>query len=124
MFTFLVDIIIDEFGNSKDIDLILMSLAQKSDNYSKINYLTSKTFYSFAGSKLFRDAIYAGIRFIFQADHKYYKKHGIYDFPKKSFVSRLLKQLFKLKSFRKALNKNQRMLKEMIKPHQNIIKKY
>ncbi len=31
--------------------------------------------------KIFRDDIWGRLRFVFQADHKYYEENGIYDFP-------------------------------------------
>ncbi len=57
------------------------------------------------------------------ADHENYKKLGLYDFPKKSFQSRILRVLFKSKKFRKMVYKDNRMLKNTIKPHQKIINK-
>ena len=41
------------------------------------------TFYSVGGWKIFRDEIWAWLRFPFIADDRYYKKHGLYDFPKR-----------------------------------------
>jgi len=35
------------------------------------------------GIKIFRDAIYGRLRFPFQADHKFYKENGLYNFPQK-----------------------------------------
>ncbi|MCG2790660.1 MAG: hypothetical protein L6305_02800 [Actinomycetia bacterium] len=40
--------------------------------------------------KIFMDAIWGKMRLIFQADHRFYKKHGFYDFPQKDFKSRLM----------------------------------
>ncbi len=39
-------------------------------------------FYGVGGMKIFRDLIYL-MRGLMKADHKFYKKHGIYDFPQK-----------------------------------------
>ena len=33
--------------------------------------------------KIFRDLIYVMCRGMMKADHKFYKEHGIYDFPYK-----------------------------------------
>lgn len=38
------------------------------------------TFYGIGGSKIFRDLVYL-MQGMMKADHKYYKKHGNYDFP-------------------------------------------
>ena len=39
-------------------------------------------FYGVGGMKIFRDLIYV-MRGMMKADHKFYKEHGIYDFPQK-----------------------------------------
>ena len=43
-----------------------------------------------AGMKLFRDEVFSELRFVFQEDHKYYRKHGIYNFPQKRIAFRLI----------------------------------
>lgn len=43
---------------------------------------TSKHFYGVGGMKIFRDLIYV-MRGLMKVDHKFYKKHGVYDFPQK-----------------------------------------
>ncbi len=45
-------------------------------------YIQPQNFYGIGGMKIFRDLIYI-MRGIMQADHKFYKQHGIYDFPQK-----------------------------------------
>ncbi len=45
-------------------------------------YVQPQNFYGVGGMKIFRDLIYL-MRGIMQADHKFYKEHGIYDFPQK-----------------------------------------
>ncbi len=45
-------------------------------------YVQPQNFYGVGGMKIFRDLIYL-MRGIMRADHKFYKKHGIYDFPQK-----------------------------------------
>ena len=41
-----------------------------------------RNFYGVGGMKIFRDLIWV-MRGIMKADHKFYKKHGVYDFPQK-----------------------------------------
>ena len=41
-----------------------------------------EAFYGVGGMKIFRDLIYV-MRGLMKADHKFYKKHGVYDFPQK-----------------------------------------
>ncbi|HEY0087757.1 MAG TPA: iron-sulfur protein, partial [Candidatus Lokiarchaeia archaeon] len=119
----LVDIVSDEFGDSKDIDLLLYDFAEKSIRFSNLTYKTPPTFLAIGGVKIFRDNVYESLRSIFQADHRYYKKYGYYDFPKKTFGSRLLKFMFKMKGFRRSMYKNNRMQHEMIKPLKKLVQK-
>ncbi len=46
------------------------------------SYVQPQNFYGVGGMKIFRDLIYI-MRGIMRADHKFYKDHGIYDFPQK-----------------------------------------
>lgn len=119
----LVDIITDEFDNSEKIDMKLLHFATKLIKYSEEDYIRQPSFLYYGGKKIFRDDIYKSMRSIFQADHRYYKKHGYYDFPKKPFLSRIMMLLFKSKRFRNVVYKDSRMQKEMIKPLQKIIQK-
>jgi multimeric flavodoxin WrbA len=41
-----------------------------------------QNFYGVGGTKIFRDLVYL-MQGIMQADHKFYKAHGVYDFPQK-----------------------------------------
>ncbi|MFX0070793.1 MAG: NAD(P)H-dependent oxidoreductase [Candidatus Hermodarchaeota archaeon] len=118
-----VDIVTDEFGDSKEIDALLYNLAEKLIRLSKSEFSRPPIFLEIGGQKLFRDDIYKTMRAVFHADHKFYKKHGFYDFPKKTFGSRILRALFKMKGFRKAMEKDNRMSKEMIKPLQKVVEK-
>ena len=45
-------------------------------------YVQPRNFYGVGGMKIFRDLIWI-MRGIMKADHVYYKKHGVYDFPQK-----------------------------------------
>ncbi len=47
-------------------------------------YVPPQSFYGVGGLKIFRDLIYL-MRGMMKADHKFYKKHGFYDFPQKKW---------------------------------------
>lgn len=49
-------------------------------------------FYGIGGMKIFRDLIYI-MQGMMKADHKFYKEHGIYDFPQKQ-KKRILQMKF------------------------------
>ena len=121
----LVGFISDDMGSPEEINIGLQNMASRSVTQSKLGYIPPPTFYQVAGSKLFRDAIWGRLRVVFQADHKYYKEHGIYDFPQKNYKWRIINStlvlLTKIPAVRREFIK--RMKTEMIKPCANVVKK-
>jgi len=77
----LCGIVTDEFGESKDVDALLQSLAGNLVRDADKEYIKPVTFRGVGGRKIFRDDIWGRLRFPFIADHEYYEKHGLYDFP-------------------------------------------
>jgi len=71
----------DEFGESEDIDALLQNLAAKLVGNAAQKYIKPVTFRGVGGRKVLRDDIWGRLRFPFIADHEYYEKHGLYDFP-------------------------------------------
>jgi multimeric flavodoxin WrbA len=71
----------DEFGESEDIDALLQHLAAKLVGNAAKKYIKPATFRGVGGRKVLRDDIWGRLRFPFIADHEYYDKHGLYDFP-------------------------------------------
>ena len=64
-------------------DLPSMEAAAKRLSYAlEHKYVQPRNFYGVGGMKIFRDLIYV-MRGMMKADHKFYKEHGIYDFPQK-----------------------------------------
>jgi hypothetical protein len=65
------------------------------------------------------------LRVVFQADHKYYQEHGMYDFPQRNYKWRIINNalvlLTKIPAVRREFIK--RMKTEMIKPCANVVKK-
>lgn len=101
----------DEDESSKEIDEQLYSLAKRLIRFSELNYSRPITYLGLGGIKIFRDEIWGPIRFPFVADHKAYKKRGIYDFPQKNLKSRLMNfvmmMIVKIPSIRKEIYTNQ-----------------
>ncbi len=60
----------------------ITAMAQRMEYALENGYVQPQNFYGVGGMKIFRDLIYL-MRGIMVADHKFYKKHGIYDFPQK-----------------------------------------
>ena len=121
----LVDFITDEYKDSAKIDALLQSFAKRLIRFADKNYIKPSTFLIVGGMKIFRDDIWGRLRFVFQADNRFYKKHGMYDFPQKDFRTRIrngvMILLTKIPAFKKEFIK--RIKTEMIKPHQKILKK-
>lgn len=121
-----VGVVTDEYEDSGKIDNLLESLARRLIQSSKDHYSAPSTFLGIGGRKIFRDEIWGNLRFPFRADHRAYKKSGVYDFPQKRYYVRfrnaLMLLLSKIPRFRREINK--RMKEEMIKPLQKVIKIY
>ena len=75
---YLCGVATDEGGTAEEIrtlaDSLVFALEKKLSRPAN--------FYGVGGMKIFRDLIYV-MRGLMKADHKFYKAHGIYDFPQK-----------------------------------------
>jgi multimeric flavodoxin WrbA len=121
----LAAIVTDESQDSGKLDLLLKDLAGRLVRYAGEGYADPVTFLGQGGRKIFRDEVWGKLRFVFQADHRYYKAHGLYDFPQKNYKMRrmnlIMTLLTKMPSFRKKFLK---VIKEqMIKPLQSVVEK-
>jgi multimeric flavodoxin WrbA len=120
----LVDMITDEDEDSKVLDARLQHLAERAIHLAEKNYIKPKTFLSVGGMKILRDDVWGKLRFPFQADHQFYKKHHFYDFPHRKYKSRLMNSLLilltKIPSMRKEIYRK-RIKEEMLKPLQKVV---
>lgn len=55
-------------------------------------YTRPRTFFGVGGSKIFRDLIWQ-MRGLMRADHRFFKEHGLYDFPQKLWLQSLFTYL-------------------------------
>lgn len=75
---YLAGVATDEGDTTADIKFLAENLA-----FAMEKKLTRPAnFYGVGGMKIFRDLIYV-MQGLMKADHKFYKQHGIYDFPQK-----------------------------------------
>ncbi|MBP7736856.1 MAG: NAD(P)H-dependent oxidoreductase [Spirochaetes bacterium] len=122
----LVDIVTDECGDSKELDRRIQALAGSAVSLAESDYVGPFTFGTVGGWKIFRDEIWSWMRFPFIADHTYYKKHGMYDFPRRSpgrsLVNGALAMMVKIPGFRDVVYKK-RMKEEMLAPLKRILKR-
>jgi len=120
----LAGFVTDECEDSLQLDALLRNFAERLIQWSATNYVKPRTFLGVSGTRVFRDDIWGRLRFPFQADHKFYKEHGLYDFPQKDYKARIISGILilltKIPSIRKEIYRK-RMKSEMIKPFQKIL---
>jgi multimeric flavodoxin WrbA len=111
-------IVTDESGDSGKIDALLSELAGTLVRPAAQNYAPPMTFLGVGGRKIFRDEVYGMLRFVFQADYRYYKKHGYFDFPQKNYKARRMNAFMMLMTRIPLVRKKfLKILKEqMVKP--------
>lgn len=122
----LVGFVTDEYEDSARLDALLQSFAERLIHFSEKNYLKPQTFLGVGAMKIFRDDVWGKLRFPFQADHKFYRRHGLYDFPYKHYKARMVNAILilltKIPSMRKEIYRK-RMKEEMVKPFQKVVEK-
>jgi multimeric flavodoxin WrbA len=75
---FLAGVACDETNPDEEIDRLAARLGYAISH----KYIQPRNFYGVGGMKIFRDLIWI-MRGLMKADHRFYKKHGLYDFPQK-----------------------------------------
>lgn len=119
----LVDIVTDEYDSSHELDRLIDGLAGKLVSASQRGFVSPATFLGVGGMKIFRDDIWGRLRFVFQADHRFYEKHGFYDFPQKDRkVMAMNRAMIAAMKNPDARDQIRKMFKtEMVKPHRHIV---
>ncbi len=121
----LVGFVSDEVNGGCGIEESLDSLATQLIRQARSGYIRPRTFLGIAGMKVFRDDIWGGLRIVFRADHKAYKKLGVYDFPQNKIGRRILVRLGWFITGLPGIRKHfPRMIKQqMIQPFQKVLQK-
>ncbi len=117
---FLSGVATDEQNPDAEIDALAKTLAFALET----KHTAPSNFWGVGGMKIFRDLIYQ-MRGMMKADHKFYKKQGIYDFPQKNKgKAMLMYAVGALLSSEKILSKmGNRMNEGMLMPYEQILKK-
>jgi len=117
---FLSGVATDEKDTDKQIDDLAKSLAFALET----KHVAPQNFWGVGGMKIFRDLIYQ-MRGMMRADHKFYKKQGIYDFPqKKKLTSMKMYLVGMLLSNEKILSKmGNKMNEGMLMPYRKMFEK-
>ena len=117
---FLCGVATDERDTDRQVDELAKTLAFALDT----KHTAPRNFWGVGGMKIFRDLIYQ-MRGMMRADHKFYKKQGIYDFPqKKKLTSMKMYLVGMLLSNEKVLAKMGNAMNEgMIAPYKKLFAK-
>ncbi|MBQ8311554.1 MAG: NAD(P)H-dependent oxidoreductase [Clostridia bacterium] len=117
---FLCGVATDERDTDARIDDLAKSLAFALET----GHTAPQNFWGVGGMKIFRDLIYQ-MRGMMRADHKFYKKQGIYDFPqKKRLTSMKMYLVGMLLSNEKILAKMGNQMNEgMLAPYEKLFAK-
>ena len=83
-------IITDECADSQELDSLIDGFAAACIQYSLDSYSKSFNFLMHGAHKVFRDYNWSGIRLVWQSDHRFYKKNGLYDFPQKNKLKNMI----------------------------------
>ncbi len=73
-------VVTDEYATEAELTAQLQAFASRLDYRLEHEHFTRETFLGLGGQMIFRDLVYQMKTFM-QADHKYYKKKGLYDYP-------------------------------------------
>ena len=118
-------IVTDEPADSQIISGQIRQLAERLSDWSAAAVIKPKSFLGEGGMKIFRDDIYSHLRFVFQADHKFYKKQGLYDFPQKKiklrFITFAASLLTKIPPMRKIIR--EQLKSGMMTPYKKLFNK-
>ena len=111
-------------SDETDTDLGIDQLAKSLTYALETGHTAPQNFWGVGGMKIFRDLIYQ-MRGMMRADHKFYKKQGIYDFPqKKKLASMKMYLVGMLLSNEKILSKMGNQMNEgMLAPYKKLFEK-
>lgn len=110
--------------DERDTDLQIDNLSKSLAFALETGHTAPQNFWGVGGMKIFRDLIYQ-MRGMMRADHKFYKKQGIYDFPQKKRLDSMKMYLVgMLLSNEKILSKmGNKMNEGMLMPYKKLFEK-
>jgi multimeric flavodoxin WrbA len=113
-------------ASSAELDRLLDQLMARAVTYTQNGYRRPQTFLGVGGMKLFRDDIYGRLRMIFPADHRAYRKNGLYKtFPQAEFdtivQNTFVVPIVNLPPIRKNFDKM--IKKQMVEPYKQVVAK-
>ncbi len=109
----------DQEGNTTQS---IINLSKTVQYALKNPMLKPANFYAVGGNKIFRDLVYT-MRGMMKEDHKFFKKHGLYDFPHKKRAMILQGKLVGLMMANKKMRSKMKgkMTSYVVMPYQKVI---
>jgi hypothetical protein len=122
----LTGILSDEVEDSPALDALLDRLVGQIVTAAQENTTVPVTFLGVGGLKVFRDDMWGRLRAVFQADHRAYKRLGVYNtFPQRDWRTGLLNTfgapLLNIPRIKRWFQKN--MIKNMVMPAKQVVDK-
>lgn len=117
---FLAGVACDQTDPDTEID----RLAARLDYAVSHRYAQPRNFYGVGGMKIFRDLIWE-MRGLMKADHRFYREHGLYDFPqkRKGTIVKMYLVGALMSSSRLRSKIGNRFLEGMIEPYRKVVEK-
>lgn len=117
---YLCGIVTDEPDSNTAQDLAALA---RQLTFAVDHHLTRPAnFYGVGGMKIFRDLIYV-MQGMMQADHQFYKEHGLYDFPQRQkktiLMMKFVGTMFRIPSLQKKAK--EQMSIAMVSPYQKVV---
>lgn len=107
-------IVTDEYDTAEEITARVAALARAADRLCAAPWIRPPTFLGVGGRKIFRDLMWS-MRGIVRADHAWYARNGLYDFPQwdrgRTWFNRVMAAMMAVPWSRRWLLKNMGQLK-------------
>ncbi len=101
-------IVSDENSDPQATIAAVQAMARAAERWVEAPWQVPPTFLGVGGHKVFRDIVYSH-KGIMTADHRFYRDHGLYDYPQKDLLVRIFNRVMILlrliPSFRRKLTK-------------------
>lgn len=119
----LAGIVSNEAADASELDERIDGLAATLAGNLRRDYVAPQTSVGQMGRLVFRDDMWGRLRVVFQMDYRYYKQHGLFDYPQRHWGlrvrNRLLWWLFKIPPVRKGFRGMIRT--EMATPYRKVV---
>ena len=108
-----------------DLKRVLQEVEDRLIRQAGSGYIRPRTFLGIAGMRVFRDEVWGGLRIVFRADHKAYKRLGVYDFPQRKIGHQILVRLGWLITGLPGIRRRfpEMIKQQMVRPYRRVLEK-